>query len=199
MKPHTDPRGPLCADHPTAARHPAPARRSAVAAVLVLLAAVLAGCGYTVVGQQRSGGARTVAIRVVGNETYRQRYELPLTRQLQEQLPILAGLTPVGTGSADTVLDVTLVEVTNRSLAGGAVLRDASGRSIGRVPVVEGGLELAADVVWRDARSGAVLRSTRVFDRAEYRIPVDETEAGALGESSFDLGRKIALALEEPF
>ncbi len=52
-------------------------RRGAPFAALVLL-----GCGYTFGSGLDRIGVRTIALRVVGNETFRQRLEVDLTRAL---------------------------------------------------------------------------------------------------------------------
>ncbi|MBK8974958.1 MAG: hypothetical protein IPM29_03450 [Planctomycetes bacterium] len=158
------------------------------AALLALVGAGCGACGYTVGYADYGPDGRTVALRVVANDTFRQRFELPLTRSLQEQLPIHANLVVVGPDRADTVLDVELVDVRNRSMAG-----QARG-----TPVREGALEFAVRARLRDARTGEVLRDARVVDRAEFRIAVGETEASALDEAAYDLARKIVLSLEGP-
>ena len=160
-----------------------PAFRTALTVVVALAAS---GCGYTVGYDDFGGRGRTVALQVVANRTFRQRFELPLTRALQEQLPIHSGYTVVGPRNADTILAVELIDVRNATLAGPAI----------GLPVREGALEFAVDARLRDAQTGDLLREARIVDRAELRIEVGESEASALAEASFDLARKIVLALE---
>ncbi len=159
-----------------------------------LAALLLAGCGYSVGYQDFGPSRRTVSLQVVGNDTLRQRFEIPLTRALQEELPIHTNFRITSPGQADRVLAIDLADVTNRSMVGGGL---GPGRT--RLPVREGALEFAVRARLLDARTGQTLYETGVLDRAEYRIAVGETENSALAEASFDLARKIALALEDPF
>jgi hypothetical protein len=156
-----------------------------------LLAALLggAGCGYSVGYEDFGPDGRTVAVRVVDNRSFRQRIELPLTRQILEQLPILGELRPAAPDRADTVLEVVLADVQGQTLVG-------AGQGY---PVREGSLDFVAEVRLRDRPTGAVLREATVLDRAEFRSPVGETEASAIDESTYDLARKIVLALEDEF
>lgn len=162
------------------------------APLAVLTAALLAGCGYSVGYADYGGAGRRVALHVAGNRTLRQRLELPLTRALQEQLPVHTGFVPVGPEDAEAILEVEIVDVGNRSMAG-----PGRGPLQRGVPVREGAVEYAVAARLRDAATGRVLRETRVLDRAELRIAVGETEASAVDEASFDLARKIVLGLEE--
>ena len=47
--------------------------------------------------------------------------------------------------------------------------------------------------------SGEIVREELVLDRSEFRTPIGETEGSAAREASFNLARKIVLALEEGF
>jgi hypothetical protein len=161
-------------------------RRSQLAAGL---AAVLAGCGYSAGYEDFGPPGRTVAVRVVDNRSFRQRIELPLTRQILEQLTIHGDLRPAKAARADTVLEVVLTDVQGQTLVG-------AGQGF---PVREGSLDFVAEVRLRDGPSGTLLREATVLDRAEFRSPVGETENSALAEASYDLARKIVLALEDDF
>lgn len=163
--------------------------RQSAAAAWIALSSAISGCGYSLGYDDFGPPGRTVAVQVVDNRSFRQRVEIDLTRQILQELTIHGDLRPADRNSADTVLEVTLVDVTGRTLVG-------SGQGF---PVREGSLEFVCEVRLLDGASGHVLREAEVRDRAEFRAPVDETEATAYAEASYDLARKIVLALEADF
>lgn len=155
--------------------------RSATLALLLLASA----CGYTF-----GGGAepRSVAIAVAGNETFRQRLELPLTRALQEALVVYSPMRPTGRDRADAILQVDISDARNRVLVAGRP-----------EPLSEGSLALAVEVRLLDAHTGQTLKKFKMADRAEFRVAVGEGEADAAREAAIDLARKIVLRLEADF
>ncbi|MEO0478272.1 MAG: LPS assembly lipoprotein LptE [Planctomycetota bacterium] len=161
---------------------------------LVLTLAVLAGallgtsCGYSVGYETYGPSGRRVTLEVVGNATLRQRFERPITRALEEEIPIHSNWTLVGPGSADYALRTKIVTVDGSNLAGGTRLS----------PVREGGLDFALTAELVDLRSGRIVREAEILDRAEFRAAVGETEATALLEASRDIARKIVQRLENP-
>ncbi|MBI5851608.1 MAG: hypothetical protein HZB39_11380 [Planctomycetes bacterium] len=164
-------------------------RRAALRRIATTLALGLgaSACGYAFV-DDGDAPRRKVAVAVVDNRSFRQRLEIPLTRRLLEQLPVIGPYSPAALGEADAELRVQLVDVAGRSVSGS-----------GLTPVREGALDFAVVVRLVDLASGAVLRERRIVDRAEFRIAVGETEASAVEEAAYDLARKIVLALDEDF
>ena len=150
--------------------------------------AAAAGCGYTMGYSNRELGIRTVSVAVAGNATFRQNLEIPLTRALFEALSTYSDLTPAGPGQGDGLLKVEIMSVGGRNLVGA-----------GSTPVREGALDYTVNVALFDQRTGTLLRERVVLDRATFRIAVSETEQTAIAEASFDLARKIVLALEGDF
>jgi len=148
---------------------------------------VLTACGYTM-GFAGKTGIRTIAIEVVRNETFRQRIERPLTRELYRDLNIYTDYRRAPQATADAILTVTLLDVRNRTLVQGSV-----------TPVEEGSLAVVADVRLLDRRSGDVVVDRRIRDIAEYRVPLGENQETAGAELVSDLSRKIMLALEGDF
>ena len=162
--------------------------RRASACIALLLAAtglLAAGCGYSAPSRR---DVRTVAISVVGNQTFRQRLELPLTRALQEALVVYGGYRPGGVNDADAILEVELADTENRALV--------TGRP---EPLTEGGITLAVRVRLLPAAGAEPIVETKIADRAEFRVAVGETEADAIREAATDLARKIVLGLEADF
>ncbi len=155
---------------------------------IVLLALASAACGYTFGTGLDRVGVRSVALDVVGNETYRQRLEAELSRALSRELPVSTDLRLADRRDADAVVRVVITDARERTLVTG-------GRSD---PVREGALESAVTmkVVRRD---GSVLLERTLLDRTEFRTPIGEDLTSARGELVDDLARKIALALESDF
>lgn len=158
-------------------------RRAALCLVLLV-----AACGYQAGLDLRDEGVRRVAVRVVGNETFRQRLEIPLTRELQEALVVHSNVVPASVAEADAVLEVDIADVRNRTLVQGA-----------QVPIREGALEFALDARLVATDGGRVLRDRRILERAEFRVPVGENLDSATREAVRDLARKIVLSLEADF
>lgn len=159
-----------------------------VRASLLALTLALGSCGYTAGYADYGGDLRSIAIEVVGNETFRQRLEIPLTRELNRALQILTNLRPAPFDQADAILSVKIVSIQGRNLV-----------SAGGIPVLEGALDFAVEAQLRDRRSGEILQRFTRLDRAEFRIPVGEDQFSAQLEAVFDLARKIVLALEGDF
>ena len=153
--------------------------------VAAAVAVLLAGCGYTFGSGLAERGVRTIALRVVGNETFRQRLEVELSRALARELPVSTDLQLADERRADAILNVVFVDARERTLVLGG--RDD--------PVREGAFEAAVSMrlVGRD---GKVLLQRRILDRTEFRSPIGEDLTSARGELVEDLARKIALALE---
>lgn len=158
---------------------------------VALLAMVLlpwAGCGYTFGSGLDRSGVRTIALQVVGNESYRQRLEVELSAALARELPISSDLRLTTAGAADAILHVVLKDARERTLVPG-------GRE---EPIREGALEAAVRMRLVH-RNGSVLIERTLLDRTEFRNPVGEDLTSARAELTNDLARKITLALESAF
>jgi len=149
----------------------------------------LSSCGYSTGFDLSSQGIHTVAITVVANESYRQRFERPLTAELQRSIPTFTGASLGSHRSADAILKIVIEDVQGLSIVQGT----------NQQPIVEGGLVFTVRVELRDRKTGALLRSQQIRDASEFRTPVHQNTKTALLESSRDLARKIALALEPAF
>lgn len=164
----------------------------AIAAAALLALAGAAGCGYTQGSGLQERGIRTVALEVVGNETYRQRLEVELGAALARELPVASDLTLADRRRADATLKVVLQDAQERTLVVG-VRNDV--QPIASDPVREGTFQAA---VWIRlvGRDGRALVERRITDRTEFRSPIGEDLTSARKELVEDLARKIALALE---
>lgn len=150
-----------------------------------LATATLAACGYSFGSGLAARGVRTVALDVVGNDTFRQRLEVELGAALARELPVSSDLVLADRRTADAVLRVVLTDANERTLVTGG--RDD--------PVREGGFAAA---VWVRlvGRDGQLLLERRLTDRTEFRSPIGEDLTSARHELVEDLARKIALSLE---
>jgi hypothetical protein len=151
-------------------------------------ALLLAACGYTVGTGLPERGVRTVALEVVGNDTYRQRLEVELSRVLSRELPVTTDLVLADRRRADAILQVVITDARERSLVAGTFddpVREGAIEGIVRLRLV--------------ARDGRVLIDRRILDRTEFRSPIGEDLTSAHAELADDLARKIALALEDDF
>lgn len=148
-------------------------------------ALLAAGCGYAFGSGLPQQGVRTVALFVVGNDTYRQRLEVELGAALARELPVSTDLTLADRRQADALLQVVFTDARERTLVTGSRTD----------PVREGALEAAVKLrlVRRD---GTLLLERPLLDRTEFRTPIGENLSSARVELAEDLARKIALALE---
>ena len=151
-------------------------------ALLLLLAS---GCGYTFGSGLPEQGVRSIALQVVGNETYRQRLEVELGAALARELPVSTDLVLADQRHADAILEVVFTDARERTLVSGSRTD----------PVREGALEAAIRMRLL-RRDGTVLLERRLLDRTEFRDPIGEDLTSARSELAEDLARKIALALE---
>lgn len=149
---------------------------------LLLLAAA---CGYTFGSGLDKLGVRTIALDVVGNDTFRQRLEVELGAALSRELPVSSDVTLADRRTADAILHVVLTDASERTLVSGS-----------RNDPVREGAFAAAVWVRLIARDGRVVLERRITDRTEFRTPIGENLTTARSEIVDDLARKIALALE---
>jgi hypothetical protein len=169
-------------------------------------AAVLAAgaCGYTFGSGLDELGIRTVAVQVVGNDSYRQRLEAEISRYLARELPVTTDLVLADAATADATLEVVLTETRERTIVVGTQLTfDPSSpptpaESVAFPRTTEGALE-GAIVLRLVGRDGRVRLERQLLDRTEYRATIGEDVTTARGELAEDLARKIALALENDF
>jgi uncharacterized lipoprotein YmbA len=148
-------------------------------------AAALTACGYSFGSGMERRGVRTVALDVVGNDTFRQRLEAELSSRLSRELPVSSDLVLADHASADAVLQVVLTAVDERTLVTGQ-----------RSDPVREGAFIAAVWVRLVDRNGKVVLERRIQDRTEFRSPIGEDLTTARAELVEDLARKIALSLE---
>jgi hypothetical protein len=156
---------------------------------MLLAAAGFSACGYTAGSGLAEQGVRTVFLRAVANDTFRQRLEGELSAAVSRELAVSSDLLPASAATADAVLEVRIETERERTLVTGD--RTA--------PVREGAQMATVRVVLTDSRTGRVLVDRVVADQAEFRDPIGENLTTARQEMVEDLARKIVLALETGF
>lgn len=168
--------------------------------MLLLATATLSSCGYTFGNGLADYDIRTVAFQVVGNQSYRQRLEVEISRFLARELPVTTDLTLADRSTADAVLQVVLSDVRERTVVTGSPTPPPPGgiQDLAFSRVREGAIE-GSIVLRLVARDGTVKLERELLDRTEFRAGMGENLTSARAELAEDLARKIALALENDF
>ncbi len=144
-----------------------------------------AGCAYKAGFDLESRGIRSLGVEVVANQTFRQRIEIPLTRQLQREVEARVQVTPAPPDRADAVLRVRIRSAREYPLAEGA--HDVV--SVGSLVMV-----VRAQLV--DRRTGEVLFRGGAADWSEFIIPVGEDLDWAVRVAARKVARRVVLLLD---
>ncbi len=156
-------------------------RRGAV----LLVAALLGGCGYTVNGTLPSH-IKTVAVPIFQNRTSEPAIEGLITRAVVEAFSTNGRLKVVSRDQADAVLDG---EITSYAVSSIAFNRDAN--------VVQYRLLVTINLRMRDLRRNTLLfQENNIREQADFRVQnaVSQTisrEETALRAAAVDIGRSI--------
>lgn len=156
-------------------------RRGAV----LLVAALLGGCGYTVNGTLPSH-IKTVAVPIFQNRTSEPAIEGLITRAVVEAFSTNGRLKVVSREQADAVLDG---EITSYAVSSIAFNRDAN--------VVQYRLLVTINLRMRDLRRNTLLfQENNIREQADFRVQnaVSQTisrEETALRAAAVDIGRSI--------
>jgi len=157
------------------------------AALLALLAAAAASCGYSLGPAAPLGGATTVRIPIFENRTYRRGVETDLARQISAVLASRSRLRAVDEGG-DLVVEGTLVEIRESNLSSkeGEVIRESA-------------LFVTAEVTVRDGRTGEpVVKMRRVTERESFVPDIGESLRTARVEALKRLAEDVVDLLEAP-
>ena len=134
---------------------------------------------------------RTVAIPIFTKPRtlFRRDLEFRLTEALIKKVETRTPYKVTPRGRADTVIEGTVVGFSER------VLTESPTNEPREVQVT-----VTVKIVWRDLRSGAVLRrAERLSDNATFVVDAGETEARATAESFDDLVERIVELMETDF
>jgi outer membrane lipopolysaccharide assembly protein LptE/RlpB len=155
------------------------------ALLLLALAVLIGGCGYTVRGTL-PGHINTVAVPIFRNRTAEPAIEGLITRAVVEAFSTNGRLRVVGSGEADAVLDG---EITGFTVSSIAFDRDANVRLYR--------LAVTVNLRLRDQRQKTVLfEQAGVREQADFRVQdavalTIAREETALRAAATDIGRAI--------
>ncbi len=155
-------------------------------------------CGYSAGTGLHARGVRTVHLRAIENDTYRQRLEAELFAAVSREIPVSSDLLPGTLDRADAILDLRITTEREQTLVVGNP-RDPAAPPAAQDPVLEGAQQVRVQVLLTDRRTGKKLVDKTVLDRAEFRSTLDEDLTTARQELVADLARKIVLALQTAF
>ena len=154
---------------------------------LVLLAVSAVSCGYST-RSLVSGNAKTVAVAMVENPTFRRDLEFQLTSDLKEAILSRTDLRIVDERRADIVLVGKIVRVREQVLAENRV-----------DDVLESSVIITVEFTARNRATGKD-DTVRLTDRAEFISGRGEDLNSATQESFDDLAERLIYELlEEPF
>ncbi len=152
---------------------------------LIVLAA-LAGCGYSA-KPMTPRNVRTVYVPIFDNRTFRRGIEFQLTQAVKTELLHKADLRLSSSETADTELVGEIVDVRESVL-----LEDLND------DVVETGVTVTVDLVWRDLRTNRVILDRKnLSDTAEFIVTRGESVGTATEEAFRDMAERIVDLLVE--
>ena len=158
-------------------------RYQAVCALIVL---ALAGCGYTT-KPLTPDNVRTIYVPIFDNRTFRRGLEFQLTQAVKTEILYKSDLRIASRASADTELIGEIVEVRENVLM--EDLHD---------DIVETGVTITVDIVWRDRRTNRILLEHKdISDTAEFIVTRGESIGTATEEAFRDLAERIVSLLQE--
>ena len=161
--------------------------RALYATALALAVLSVSSCGYST-RSLVSGDAKTVAVAMVENPTFRRDLEFQLTSDLKEAILSRTDLRIVDERRADIVLVGKIVRVREQVLAENRV-----------DDVLESSVIITVEFTARNRASGKD-DTVRMTDRAEFLTGRGEDLNSATEESFDDLAERIVYELlEEPF
>ena len=157
------------------------------AALLLLAAAALASCGYSVGPPEPLAGARTVSVPIFENRTYRRGIETDLARQIASEVASRSRLVLVDTG-ADLVVQGTIVDVDE------SVLSEKEDQQIRESSVL-----VTAIVTVVDGRTGdSIVKQKKLVQRESFVPGIGETVRSARIEAMKRLAADVVDLLEAP-
>lgn len=163
------------------------AARTLPAIALVVLAVSTVSCGYST-RSLVSGNAKTVAVAMVENPTFRRDLEFQLTSDLKEAILSRTDLRIVDERRADIVLVGKIVRVREQVLAENRV-----------DDILESSVIITVEFTARNRATGKD-DTVRMTDRAEFITGRGEDLNSATQESFDDLAERLVYELlEEPF
>jgi hypothetical protein len=149
-----------------------------MAAWLLMLGA--GGCAY----QQKDvfpPDVATIALPIFENRSFYPRLELDITEALTKEVETRTPYKVVRRNSADTLLEGTIVSVSQRQLS----------RQPGTGLPNEVEMQIEVNFVWKDMRSGEILRERRGFRSVGRYIPA-RVVGDTLKVAEFEVAQRLA-------
>ena len=155
--------------------------RMATAVMVVLVAAMASGCGYTTGALHRTD-VKTVAVPIFQSRDFRRGLEYEMTRELVNLINLRTPYKVAAQDTADTVLTGTVLGLTETVVA-----EDEDDET------TEAQVTMAVEYEWKDLRTGKILRSGRPHYAWHYAV----SEAQTLRSAQTTAIRKLAEAIVE--
>jgi len=151
----------------------------------LLLVFLVWACGYKAGFMFKTQEIRSIGIKIVGNNTFRERIEIPLTKRLEKELESYVNVKPYSPDKADAILEVVIKSADERPIAEG-----------GEDVVSVGSLFLVVEANLKRRIDGRILRKAVVADRAEYIIAGGEKFSDALNEAVDKIAKRVIFLLD---
>ena len=151
----------------------------------LLLATLIGGCGYQA-GTLTPHGIHSVAIPVAENVTFYRKIELPLTRQIVQELLARTSLDIVEERYADSNLKIRIIDVRQ------PVLTKNEHDQITEVRVL-----VTVEVTWTDLRTGEVImKRDRITESNEFSAVQGENIDLATERALQQMAERIVTEME---
>lgn len=160
-------------------------RNSMAFGFLACLVTLAGGCGYTT----RSlfpDGIESVAVKMVGNETFYREIETDLTRELSREIRERTPYRLTRIRNADAVLSGRILSVSRPTLI--ETEQDL---------VSEQAVIVRVEMVLTDRRTSQVLQRFHAANRAEFIVERGETLESGFRESIHDLAEEVLNELQK--
>lgn len=152
---------------------------------LLLLAAGLGGCGYSV-GSLYDEDVESIAVDVFTNDTFRRDIELDLTREIVKQVRLRTGWRIANRSGADVVLTGRIMNIRDNVLS-----------ETERNLTLESSVIVTAEARLTDLRTGRLIRKVQRTTAESYLIPRGESRVTAMTEAIYKLAEDLVQALEQ--
>lgn len=161
---------------------------SGLARMMVCLVALLmvfgsSGCAYSQ-KELFPDTVQTVAVPIFVNRSFYSRLELDISEALTKEIETRTPYKVTRRNSADTIIEGTILSVTQRQLS--------RQRGTGLPDEIE--MQVEVNFVWKDLRSGEIIRERRGFRSVGRYIPA-RVVGDTLKVAEFEVAQRLATDL----